>query len=95
MTAVYLANVTPMSIPLYNNSTPTASMDSNTTPTPLETRIPITALTSKDPRHDKILPLGAWVYYYFNGLHALMHKLAACVAIGWLIFSASPINHYV
>jgi hypothetical protein len=53
--AVILANTTPTSTPLYNNPTPVAS----TAPTPLATRIPITALTGKDPQHDKILPLGA------------------------------------
>jgi hypothetical protein len=95
MTAVYLVNTTLTSIPLYNDSTPVASIDSNTAPTPLETRILITALTSKDPRHNKILLLGAWVYYHLNGLHALMYKLAACVAIRRLIFSASLMNHHV
>jgi hypothetical protein len=95
LTAVWLANTTPTSIPLYNDPMPAALTDSNTEPTPLETRIPITALTGKDPRHDKILPLGAWVYYYLNGPHAPKHKLAARAAIGRLIHSVSPTNHRV
>jgi hypothetical protein len=58
LTAMGLANTMPTSIPLYNDPMPVVLIDLNTTLTPLETRIPITALTGKDPKYAKILPLG-------------------------------------
>jgi hypothetical protein len=93
--AVILTNTTRTSAPRNNNLIPVASTASKTEPTPLLTRIPITALTGKDPQHDKILPLGASVYYYLNRLHAPKHKLASRATVRRLILSNSPTNHRV
>jgi Reverse transcriptase (RNA-dependent DNA polymerase) len=72
--AVFLANLSPTSTPLYNDPTP-GGTTSDEKILPLETRIPIEALTRVPANVSYLLPFGSTVFYHLHGTREPTGKL--------------------
>ena len=92
--AIQLINLSPTSTALYNDPTPGGTTDNNDI-SPLQTRIPQTALYNVIPKVEHFLPFGSVVHVTRHGSNKPENKVATRTTIGRVVGYASPTNYLI